>query len=245
MRGAAAAGGFQGPRWGRLPRRRAAGRGSGRGRPPKRTVSLGPRAYRAGSGLDPARRSPPGSAGVCRARARRKLLRGRAPTARPPCHHQLPATLRLAGHHGKPGAGRWGGTSAFARGAGARPRPCRHGDAAGAGRARSAGRGWLCCQGRPVARPQGRARKTRPASVGTTPGRLGHRGLIRKARRGLGSQGRGSKPSPGVRWRGPSEGRDKHPPPPGRDQGPTSLRPRTPTLGAARVPEDAYSKDRC
>lgn len=218
----------------------AAGRGSGRGRPPKRAVGLGPRAYRAASGLDPALRSPPGSAGVGRARARRKLLRGRAPPAR----HQLPATLRLAGHHGKPGAGRWGGTSAFARGAGARPRPCRHGDAAGAGLARSAGRGWLCFRGWPGARPQPRARKTHPASVGTTPGRFGHRGQIRKARRGLGSQGRGSKRSPGVRWRGPSEGRDKHPPP-----GVTRARPRcgrrTPTLGAARVPEDAYSKDRC
>lgn len=185
MRGATAAGGFQEPRWGRLPRREGRRAGVRAGASAQAGRGLGPRlpgGVRTRSRAPGVRRSPPGSGAPQAAPGTRAGLPPRR-------RHQLPATLRLAGHHGKPGerAGRRGGASAFARRAGGRPRPCRLGDAAG-----RRGAGLTVRRGPAGAGPQRRARRTHPASVGTTPGRLVHRRLIRKARRGRGSQGRGA-----------------------------------------------------
>lgn len=213
--------------------------GSGRGCPPQRAGGLGPRAYPAGPGLEPARRGPPGSAGVrwgsaglgraasCSGDARR-------PPAPPPPASGYVAP-RGASREAGGGAGCGGGTSAFTRRRKRGPRLCRRGRGGpGAVRGRSGGGGGPgagpAVRGRerdgPGAGPAGRGRgcggpgagagaagaEAAPAAEGTAPGRLGHRGRIRKARRGPGSQGGGTgrvRRAVGAT----RQGRDRRPPP--------------------------------
>lgn len=106
----------------------ASGRGSGGGvrRAGPVRGRQEPRAARLPGGLGAARRGGPGSGGVGRGPGRgRAAPRAAARTlaGRPPRRHQLPTTLRIARHHGKPGAAGGGGTSASALWAGSAAQP--------------------------------------------------------------------------------------------------------------------------
>lgn len=141
------------------------------------------------------RRGAPGSAGVGRARARRKLLRGRAPAARPAA---TSFRLRCASR-GTTGSRGWGGRRGrdfrLRAAAGAR-RPVSRRGLGGPGRAGggAGGRGGgTCCRGH-----------------GSGP--AGSPGADQEGAAGTGLPGRGSGPSPAAVG-ATRQGRDRRPPP--------------------------------